>query len=237
MPSTNIIAIDPSTTCTGICVNNHVMCFVNEKTAKNKKDDFTKWFKIADTACEINTYQVDTSKKDSSFSNSETYKLKKYDNITTEILNNLKNKIILNDSVCLIEGYSYNSVAGNLIDLVTYSSLLRYKLYKENVSLIVVPPANLKMAAAKLTYPGIEVGKKKSKLEWRNTEGIVAGRFTKHEMYKSIIENDTLDDDWSRLLKQYASDQLNSKSISKPFDDINDSYILYHGYLSGFINK
>lgn len=240
MQYTNIIAVDPSTTCTGVCINGKVSCVVSEEYAKTKKGEFSKWFEIASTAAAINAYTEPTGlaiTKKTPFAVSEVRKLLRYDFITDYLINEIKKEVPnLSGSLCLIEGYSYNSMAGNLIDLVTYSTLIRQKLMRQGVVLRVIPPAELKMCAAKLTYEGVDVGKKKPKIEWRNNEGVAAGRFTKHEMYKAICENTTLNDSWKKLLTEYLSDQISSKSISKPLDDINDSYLLYHCFKAGHIN-
>lgn len=235
MQYTNIISIDPSTTCTGLCINSELYCFAAEDSVKTKKGKYKKWFGIADQACTIITYS-NSSIKNQSFSDSEIEKLKKYNIMTEKIVDTIKINTQFKNSICLIEGYSYNSAAGNLIDLVTYSTLLRYKLHTNGVHVVAIPPTTLKMAAAKLTYPPIDIGKKKPKLEWRNSSGVAAGSFKKHEIYKAIIENTTLEDTWAKLLREYASDQLNAKDIPKPFNDINDSYVLYHGYQAGHIN-
>lgn len=240
MQYTNVIAIDPSTTCTGLCINGKVSCVVSEEYATTKKGDFSKWFEIASGAATIHAYSDPTGKpitKSTPFHISEVHKLLKYDYITDYLISQIKKEIPnLSSSLCLIEGYSYNSMAGNLIDLVTYSTLIRQKIIRQGAALRVLPPAELKMCAAKLTYEGVDVGKKKPKIEWRNNEGVAAGRFTKHEMYKAICENPDLDDDWKKLLDEHLSDQISSKSISKPLDDINDSYLLYHCFKAGHIN-
>lgn len=239
MQYTNVIAIDPSTTCTGICINGAVSCVVSNEQSRTKKEEFTKWFEIANDVATIHTYDSPTKpKKGSSFNVTEVSKLIKYDFITDKIISIISDKSSnLTNSICLIEGYSYNSAAGNLIDLVTFSTLIKHKLIRSGSVLTIVPPAELKMCAAKLAYEPIDVGKKKSKLIWRNKENIAAGRFTKHEMYKAICENNDMKDDWAKLLRNYQSDQINARSISKPLDDINDSYILYHSYKAGYINS
>lgn len=240
MQYTNIIAIDPSTTCTGVCINGSVSCVVSEEQSITKNGRLNKWFEIASQVATINVYVTPTGvaiNKKTPFAVSEVRKLIKYDYVTDYLINQIRKKVPdLKNSLCLIEGYSYNSKAGNLIDLVTYSTLIRQKMFRQGATLRVVPPAELKLSAAKLTYEGVNVGKKKPKIEWRNNEGVAAGKFNKHEMYKAICENDDLDDDWRKLLNEHFSDQINAKSISKPLNDINDSYLLYHCFKAGHIN-
>lgn len=240
MPYTDVIAIDPSTTCTGLCINGQVSCIVSEEDAMTKTGRLSKWFDTASNVAGVQMYTLPSSLhtgKRTTFTVSEVNKLLKYDFITDYLLNQIK-KVVpnLTQTLCIIEGYSYNSLAGNLIDLVTYSTLIRQKLIRQGATLRVIPPAELKLCAAKLTYKAIDVGKQKTKLEWRNHEGVAAGRFTKHEMYKAICENSGLTDPWSEMLREHLSDQIASKSISKPLNDINDSYLMYQCFKAGHIN-
>jgi len=239
MRSINVVTIDPSTACTGVCINGALFCFSDREYSTTKKGNLTKWFEIASDACDVLLYDTppnNTKNTKLSFSESEVYKLLKYDFITDKIIDIISTNTDRKKATkCLIEGYSYNSAAGNLIDLVTYSTLLRHKLWKRGVCINVIPPASLKLGAAKLTYPPKDIGKKKPKLEWRNKQGIAAGSFKKPEIYKVITENPTLTDAWSELLRVYESHQLNATSISKPIDDINDSYVLYHSYMAGHL--
>jgi len=237
MPSTNIIAIDPSTTCTGLCINGKVSCFAQREIALTKKEKLTRWFEIVSEVGTINVMDTPSGIKKMGFSESERYKLQKYDAITDAIMLHIsKNEKQSTKNICLIEGYSYSSAAGHLIDLVTFSTLLRKKLLDLNYMLVVVPPSELKMSAAKLTYKPMDVGKRKPKLQWRNNEDISGGVFKKPEMYKAIIENSSLKDDWSILLHEYSKEVLSLKKIPTPIDDINDAYLLYQTYISNIIN-
>ena len=236
MQYTNVISIDPSTTCTGICINGKMGCVASQALATKKNGDLNKWFSHASETATMVLFDIPAYSGSKDFSVEEIYKLDKYDKITdivvTHILDNIKSS---DNSICILEGFSYNSVAGRLIDLVTFSTLLRHKLKNLSFDILIVPPAKLKLASAQLTYDANDVGKKKSKLEWRNREGVAAGRFTKHEMYKAITENSELDDGWTKLVKNYQDEQLSSKSISKPLEDINDAYLLYQAFVKNLL--
>ena len=79
-----------------------------------------------------------------------------------------------------------------------------------------------------LTYPPIYKNKAKTKIEYRNNEGVAGGSFKKPDMYKVLVENtDLQNDSWVKFLAEHSEEQLSMKSISKPIEDINDSYILY----------
>lgn len=237
MPSTNIIAIDPSTSCTGICYNGKVACFSSEAKVFTKKRDLTKWFGIASEAAKINSYPELTKVKGEAFSHSEVGKLNHFDSITDSIIDFLQKEVnISSKDIVLIEGYSYSSEAGHIIDLVTFSTLLRKKLKSMGVNLIVVQPSELKMLAAKTTYAPKDVGKRKPKLRWENPDGVAGGSFKKPEMYRAITDNATFTDDWTELLREHFSDIMSMNKIPTPLDDINDAFLLYHAYQANLIN-
>jgi hypothetical protein len=73
------------------------------------------------------------------------------------------------------------------------------------------------------------MGKKKItiKEEFRNTIGISGGKFTKTDIFMSIVENNTFDDFWTRHCKFVQIDILTPKEIQKPYEDVNDAFVLY----------
>lgn len=225
MPYTNIVGIDPSTTCTGLCINGKTFSFSPYKQIFNKKDQYNKWYDIASQEVEIYSFSVEDKK--SVFTDSEVQKISQYDEVSDNITDIIKNNIDVGETICVIEGFSYNATAGRLIDLVVFSTLLRYKILKLGYDLQVVPPATLKVLSAKLTYEPIDVGKKKPKLEWRNRDGVAGGKFTKHDMVTAVADNSTLDDNWAKFIKASYSDLISMKNIPKPFEDVNDAYLLY----------
>jgi hypothetical protein len=147
-----------------------------------------------------------------------------------KIITDIEDNITSGNIKVAIEGYSYGSSAGNLIDLVTFGSLIRDRLLDIGCEVVVVSPASLKLESCKLTYPPIVeiVGKRKPKevLFYRNNEGISGGKFNKREMYLSVVENTTWKDDWSNHLRFIKGD-ISSQKIPKPHEDITDSYLLY----------
>lgn len=234
-PYTNIIAIDPSTTCTGLTINGNIFCICPEDVSKNKNGNYKKWFHLVSNECNILTFNTPFP-KGISFTKKEILKLEKYDLISNMIVDTIKTEVSnISNSICIIEGFSYNSSAGHLIDLVTFSTLLRWKLNELNIVLEIIPPASLKVATAKLAYQPIDVGKKKQKLEWRNHSGKSGGKFQKPDMLQAILDSD-LDDDWYHFLHSNEKELKKLTSIPKPIDDINDSYLLYHCYLTNVIN-
>jgi hypothetical protein len=132
-----------------------------------------------------------------------------------------------------IEGYSFSSTAGDIIDLVTFSTLLRKKLFDQiSEDITVLSPSTLKLESCKLTYAPIvtETGKKKKtiKTEYRNTLGISGGKFTKTDMFMAIVENNEMSDFWTKHCKLVKSDVLGVATIPKPYEDVNDAFLIYN---------
>jgi len=231
----NIVAIDPSTTCTGICINGKKMIAVaQENLALSKKGDFGKWFEIASSSCEIKTYEV--YEKKSTFTYAEIEKLKYYQTIADIVTSTIEQNCKPEKTKVCIEGFSYSSKAGNLIDLVTFSTLVRSRLLHSGYELVVVPPMSLKQGAARLVYPKVDVKNKdrdpslkplKPKFMHLNPDGIPGGKFKKHEMLRAISDSD-FSDDWKKFIDANFSDINEMKSVPAPIADLNDAYLLYH---------
>jgi len=232
----NIISIDPSLISTALVVNGKIFNYFRESKVM-LKSGMSKWFKSAEQYC---TYRFISYREFSNYSDGELIKLKDYDQITEMIINDILENIKSNEeSVVGIEGYNFGATVGDLIDLVTFSTLLRKKLYdRVSENIIVMSPSTLKLEACKLTYEPIvkEIGKKVKRIEyeWRNKLGISGGKFTKRDMALCIIENDKINHDWFKYLKSIKSELLEVKDIQKPHEDINDAVLIYHVLKSDF---
>lgn len=230
----NYVGIDPSLISTAVSVNGKLLNYCRDKDVYTKTG-MEKWHKMCDGLVE---YRIIEYRKFSSYSEGELTKLKDYDSITDKIVEDIKAHLYPNlETKIGIEGYSYGSGVGDLVDLVTFSTLLRKKLYDRiTKDVTVFSPASLKLEACKLTYKPIEVikGVKKPKVtyEHRNGEGLAGGKFTKREMFLAIVENESLQDEWANHLRVIKSDILENKTVKKPYEDINDSrlleYVLRH---------
>ena len=223
----NIICIDPSLSCTAVVVNDHKAVFTTTSTAYTKTLKLNKWFELCHPYVEVFCHDFDRTKM--SFTQSELSKFHSYDVLTDKIVAYIKGKLPDDGPDCIskvyIEGYSFSSAAGPLIDLVTFGTLLRYKLRDSlTLDITTIPPSELKLYAAKLTYPSVMEGKKET---WRNKEGVSGGKFKKHEMMKALIENDILQCDWVKLLREHASDIMAAKSVPKPIEDVNDAKLMF----------
>ncbi len=225
----NIVAIDPSLISTALMVNGKMFNYCRESKVFGKTG-MTKWFKLAEQNV---TYRFIEYRDFVDYSEGELTKLKDYDNISDMILQDIFDNIDNSQpTVVGIEGYSFGSMAGDLIDLVTFSTLLRKKLWDQLThNITVLSPSTLKLESCKLTYKPIikETGVKKKKevIEYRNTLGISGGKFQKNDMFMAIVDNLDFNDDWSKHCKSVKSDVLSVKEIQKPYEDCDDAYLIY----------
>lgn len=227
----NIVSIDPSLQSTAIVINGRVTSFAEESLIFTKKGDYTKWFEVCSKACDIVPIKNYTSNQ--TFTDSEVNKLRNYRTTAQAISDYLQSKVDKSlPTEVFIEGYSYSSADGALIDLVTFSTLLRSACDSLGYILHIIPPSSLKSFSASLTYAPEKKGKKTI---YRNYLGVPGGKFKKPEMMYCIVENPKFDDDWARLMKSVSAEVLAMKSIPKPIDDLNDAYLLYQCALSGVI--
>lgn len=229
----NIVAIDPSLISTALVVSSgdsfKIYNYCRESDAHGKKG-MTKWFKFAE---EHINYKFISYRSFDDYSEGELTKLKDYDSITDIIISDiLENIDIEKETKIGIEGYNFGAQVGDLVDLVTFSSLLRKKLFdKISQDITVLSPSTLKLESCKLTYePEVkEIGGKNPRKEykWRNNFGISGGKFQKPDMYHAIIDNKYFDDYWSNHCKLMKVDITSVKSINKPYEDANDAYLIY----------
>jgi len=225
-PYTNIVSIDPSTICSGVCVNLKLYAVTQHQVAYTKNDRLKRWFESSSSVCDIITYPARI--KTDTYSNEEISKLSYYSNISSIIINAIASNISdPRKTIVLLEGYSYSSRAGHLIDLVGVSTLIRLELLNLGYNIRIVAPSELKMMSAKLSYDPINVGKRKPKLEWRNKKGVSGGSFDKHDMFNAILDSKHTTSPWKDFLKSSADDILSMKSIPKPIEDVNDAFLLY----------
>jgi hypothetical protein len=226
----NIISIDPSLISTALVVNGKIFNYCRESKV-NLKKGMSKWYKSAE---QYSKYRFIEFTNFETYSQGELSKINDYDKISDMILDDIKSNIDISvDSIVGIEGYNFGSTVGDLIDLVTFSTILRKKIYDQITNrILVVSPSTLKLEACKLTYDPIikESGKRVKKItqEWRNRIGIPGGKFTKKDIALSIIENENVSHPWFQYMKSISGDILAGKDIQKPHEDINDAIILYH---------
>jgi len=229
----NIVALDPSLISTALVMSSgdtfKMYNYCRESSAFGKTG-IKKWFKLAE---QFVTYKFIEYREFKDYSEGELTKLKDYDKITDVIISDILSNIDTSKPTKIgIEGYSFSSTAGDIIDLVTFSTLLRKKLFDQiSEDITVMSPSTLKLESCKLTYPPIvtETGKKvkKVKIEYRNTLGMSGGKFTKTDMFMAIVENNEMQDFWTKHCKLVKLDVLGVATIPKPYEDVNDAFLIY----------
>lgn len=219
----NIIGIDPSLNSTGLVINGKVFNFTKESYVYGKTT-MKKWYKYGEPY--INYHFISHNNKDGVYAKDEIIKMVDYDKITSDIVEIILSEINKDDDTVIgIESYSYNSAAGDIIDLVTFSTTLRIKLFQQiTENLIIIPPSSLKKEAGKMTYPEEKKGKN---IVYRNNFGLASGHFQKKEMYLSLIENKSFTDNYVQQIKELKEDFLSVANFPSPFSDTNDAFIIY----------
>jgi len=225
----NIVALDPSLISTALVVssgNEFKMYNYCRESSAFGKTGIKKWFKLAE---QFVTYKFIEYREFKDYSEGELIKLKDYDRITDGIIEDVLSNIDSSKPTKIgIEGYSFSSTAGDIIDLVTFSTLLRKKLFDQvSEDITVLSPSTLKLESCKLTYPPINIGIKKEKWVYRNSIGISGGSFTKTDMFMAIVENTEMRDFWSKHCKLVKADVLSIATIPKPYEDVNDAFLIY----------
>lgn len=223
----NIITIDPSLISTSVVINGDIYNFSEEDRIYGKKE-MRKWYKLSEPHIKYVYIKYDID--ESTYYTSELSKLENYDRVSDiivdTILSNINPKLPIKIA---IESYSYNSANGDIIDLVTFSTLLRTKLYhKVSTDLLIIPPKSLKLLSAKMTYKPEVTGVRVKKYTYRNNDGVAGGNFKKIDIYRSLIDNKTLSNDkYIKFLKSIKDDIFTLTNIPKPIDDCNDAVCLY----------
>lgn len=225
----NIITIDPSLICTAMVVDNNLYVYAANHIIETKTGKPTKWFNLCDSFINLRGFDLQGNAAHN-HTDSEIAKLVKYDMVTDAIISDLKSlQIVFKDAVIGIEGYSYSSVSGPLIDLVTFGTILRYKLLVNGATNInIIPPQELKTKAASLVYSATVKGKV---TKYLNHAGVSAGSFKKQDMLQCLYDDTTLsNDDWVSFLNMYKSELSAVSSVPKPIEDINDAKLLYEWF-------
>ena len=219
-----IIGADLSLNSSALCIFKDNNLIFKNYTSKNPS---YKWFKNSSHLINYTFHEFDNS---SEYTASEVDKLKKYDEITENIKNDVSKIIDGDEEIKIyIEGYAF-SANGKLIDIITFSTLLRYKLLKlPNVHLYFIPPSSLK------SFIGGQVYEKDKKGVYRNQNGKASGSFDKKDMMEALLKLN-LDFEYMNYLKANKDLLLSTKEIPKPFDDTTDSAcLMYYGIIENNI--
>lgn len=215
----NYIGIDISINSTAIYIESEVGSKIISFSNKKDNNIYIK---------ELDRYGVDiinfNIEKSSTYSDNEILKLKHFDKIATLIVEKVIQYINLeNKTYCQIEGYSFSKNTSSIIDIVSFSTLVRSYLIKqiEDISISIISPKSLKLEACKLSYEPVNIGIKKPKFIFVNPDGISGGSFKKPQMYKALLDSD-LEVSIKPLLIEYRH-LIEREKIPNPIEDIIDA--------------
>lgn len=215
----NYIGIDISLNSTAIYIESNL----GQKILSfNNKKDNNIYIKELDSCGVDFTYF--NREKSEDYSKNEILKLTHFDKLSTIILNKCKKYIDLNEKTyCQIEGYSFSKNTSSILDIVSFSTLIRTYLLKDiqDIEMTIISPSTLKLEACKLSYKPVDIGIKKPKLIYVNNDGVAGGSFKKPEMYKAILDSG-LDTPINRMLFDYKYLTERDK-IPNPIEDIIDA--------------
>jgi len=215
----NYIGIDISINSTAIYIESDKGMKIISFTNKKDNNVYIK---------ELNNHGVEfehiNRRKSKNYSENEVIKLRHYDEVATMILDKCNKYININENTyCQIEGYSFSKNTSSILDIVSFSTLIRSYLLKNipRLEMSIISPSSLKLEACKLSYKPIDIGIRKPKFIYTNNDGVAGGSFKKHEMYKAILDGN-ISTPINKMLKDYIH-LLDRKSIPNPIEDIIDS--------------
>jgi len=215
----NFIGIDISLNSTAIYIEsekgNKILSFTNKKDNNIYIKELDKY------GVKFYHHNRETS---TDYSKNEILKLKHYNKLSDLILSEIIENIDVNKKTyCQIEGYSFSKNTSSILDIVSFSTLIRSSLIKNisNIEISIISPSTLKLETCKLVYSPINVGKKKIKYEYKNNQGISGGSFKKPQMFRAIIEGN-IQCPITDMILSYK-ELMDRDKIPNPIEDIIDS--------------
>lgn len=213
----NYVGVDMSLTSTAMSVYNengyHFFSYFKNYEKPGK------WTKILEDFTKI-TGTFFTKSED--YSEQEVLKLKDYSVVIDLIAQDLNDVLIDGEIHVAIEGYSYSSDAGRIIDLVTLGTLLRFRLREMGCKIYIYSPSTLKKETCGLIY-GWETNKKGKITGTRNKIGIAGGNFKKPQMLEALKDSH-FDSQLSKFSKEYCDILMEYSNIPHPIEDLIDSH-------------
>jgi archaellum biogenesis ATPase FlaH len=183
---------------------------------------------IKKTMSSINYEFINYTYKDiKNYTENEIMKLREFNHVTDLIYNKINTNLNKKDKTLIaVEGYSYGLRGNSIIDIVSFSTLLRIKLMDLAglEKLIFVSPMTLKSFACEKSY-GFTTNKNGKKIINKNLKNIPGGKFDKKDMLDALINLNEYDN-LSMLLYKYKDELLSLKNVPKPIDDCIDADFL-----------
>lgn len=223
------IGIDISKISTALCIERNNKTFLYNYTTKKSNNIW-----IQDTSEFINYRHIDYSyKKIKDYSEREMKKFDEFEEVSDLIVNDIFDNIKILDSISIaIEGFSFSSTAGPIIDLVELSTLIKHKIKNKvqgMVKIKIISPLSLKTFCCESVYKPIYITKgkriiKKIKII-QDPNGKLGKNFDKKDMFNALI-NSKINMKIIEYLKENKTTFLKNKELPKPIDDIIDSIFL-----------
>ncbi len=223
------IGIDISKNSTALCIERNGKVFLYNYTIISPNN---MWIK--DTSDFINYRHIKYNYKTiDDYSVREMKKFDEFEDITDLIIDDIFNNVKLLDSITIgIEGFSYSSNVGPIIDIVEFSTLIKHKIktkIKGMVNIRIISPLTLKSSTCETVYKPIYITKgvrviKKIKVIQGPT-GTLGKNFDKKDMFNAFLDS-KLNMEFKDHLNENKVAFLKNKNLPKPIDDIIDSCFL-----------
>ena len=215
----NYIGVDISINSTAIYIESNVGCKI--LSVNNKKDN-NIYIK------ELDRYGVEfihfNREKSEIYSLNEVLKIQHFDKLSSMIVEKCLSYLDINEKTyCQIEGYSFSKNTSSILDIVSFSTLIRSYLLTniKDLDMTIISPSTLKLEACKMSYDPIDIGVKKPKLIYANKDGVAGGSFKKPHMYMALLDSN-IDVYIKPLLVEYKHLTERDK-IPNPIEDIIDA--------------
>jgi hypothetical protein len=223
------IGIDISKLSTALCIErNGITKLYNYTTVKSNNI----WIK--ETTEHINYRFIEYNYKDiKDYSEREVKKFGQFEDVSELIVNDIFDNIKLLDSIKIgIEGFSYGSAVGPIIDLVEMSTLIKHKIKQKIQGIVkirIISPLSLKVIACEDVYGPKYITKGKRVIKKvkviQGPTGKLGKEFDKKDMCQMFIDS-KIDIPLKEHLNFNKEKVFKNKKLPKPFDDIIDSIFL-----------
>jgi len=220
------IGLDISKISTALCIERNGKTFLYNYTTKKPNNIWIK-----DTSDYINYRFINYSYKNiDDYSEREMKKFDEFEEVSDLIINDIFDNVKLLDSILIaIEGFSFSSTAGPIIDLVELSTLIKHKIKSRvqgMVNIKIVAPLSLKVFSCEFVYKPIYITKGKRVIKKvkviQDTNGKLGRDFDKKDMFEALLSSN-ISLDLIEHLKENKDAFLKNKDLPKPIDDIIDS--------------
>jgi len=223
------IGIDISKISTAMCIERNDKVFLYNYTTTKPNNIW-----VNDTSEFINyrylKYDYKTTKD---YSEREMKKFDEFEEVSDIIVNDIFDNVNILDSISIaIEGFSYNSAVGPIIDLVELSTLIKHKIktkVKGMVTIKIISPLTLKSVSCENVYwaqyieKGVRVIKKIKVI--KGPDGKLGKDFDKKDMFNMFLAS-KLNMPLKEHFDFYQEKILKNKLLPKPLDDVIDSIFL-----------